>query len=154
MKLEEELKMQQFSSIFHKAVVNIMFTGNWLESRMQQSFRSYGITIPQYNVLRILRGQKGKPMSAFDIQERMIHRTSNVSRILEKLVEKEWVTRVSCDDNRRKIDVYITEAGLDLLQEADKVSEQLNEKIGLILDATAVNEFNYMLDNLRTNFDQ
>ncbi len=153
MKLEEELKMLQFSSIFHKASVNILFTGHWLESKMQQSFKTYGITIPQYNVLRILRGRKGEPMSAFDIQERMIHRTSNVSRILEKLVEKKLVTRLHCNDNRRKIDVYITEAGLSLLQEADKVTVEINEKFSHIMDAKEAHDFNFWLDNLRSNFE-
>src|SRR5690606_27561741 len=141
MKLEEELKMQQFSSIFHKAAVNILFTGHWLESKMQQSLKIYGITIPQYNVLRILRGNKGAPLSAFDIQERMIHRTSNVSRILEKLVEKKLVLRNDNDANRRKIEVYLTDAGRALLERADIVSDELNEQMKLIMDAQQANDF-------------
>ncbi len=89
---------------------------------MQKNLKSFNITTPQYNVLRILRGQKGQPMSAFAIQERMLHRTSNVTRILEKLVEKDLVTRESKSSNRRMIDVMLTAKGAELLRATDEMA--------------------------------
>lgn len=105
---------------------------------MQQKLKHYNITTPQFNVLRILRGQKGKPMSAFAIQERMIHRTSNVTRILEKLVEKQLVTRESSTVNRRMIDVKLTDAGLQLINSMDAVAlENYTQMAGAITEAEA-----------------
>lgn len=143
MKLDEELKMQQFISDFQKVHLNIIFTSNWLESLMQRQLKQFGLTISQFNVLRILRGQKGKPMSAFAIQERMIHRTSNVTRIIEKLVEKNLVTRKHCSTNRRMVDVQLTDEGLKLINSTDNIT---NEAYGLIAKAISETEAKYLSD--------
>ncbi len=125
MNLEQEIKMQRFTNEFQRAYLNVIFTANFLETRTHQQLKQFNLTPPQFNVLRILRGQKGQPMSALAIQERMIHRTSNVTRILEKLVEKKLVTRENKPDNRRMIDVLITEKGLELLNEASVLVDNL-----------------------------
>ncbi|MFT4061971.1 MAG: MarR family transcriptional regulator [Edaphocola sp.] len=124
MKLEDELKTTHFESKYHKAYLNLVFTASMLEHAMQQLLKGLDLTTPQLNVLRILRGQKGKPMSAFAIQERMVHRTSNVTRIIDKLVEKKLVSRTFCADNRRKVDIVATGTGLELLKKADKLVQE------------------------------
>ncbi len=149
MKLEEELKMPQFTSDFQRAYLNIIFTGNWLEARMQQHLKSFGITTPQFNVLRILRGQKGNPMSAFAIQERMIHRTSNVTRIIEKLVEKKLVTREHCSTNRRRVDVAITEEGLELINSTDAITSQSYELMTQAITEVEARYLGEWLDKIR-----
>lgn len=128
MKLEDELR-QQFTDNFQRAYLNVIFTANWMETNVQQMLKDFNITAPQFNVLRILRGQKGKPMSAFAIQERMIHRTSNVTRILEKLVEKKLVTRENSTVNRRMIDVKLTPEGLELINSTDEVVNQSYKRL-------------------------
>lgn len=150
MKLDDELKMHQFIDNFQKAYLNIIFTGTWIETRMQQQLKEYNITAPQYNVLRILRGQKGVPMSAFAIQERMIHRTSNVTRILEKLVEKKLVTRDSCSKNRRMIDVKLTAEGLKLLNDTDDLVTHNYQEIAAVLSSGEALQLSDWLDAIRT----
>ena len=99
-----------------RAFLNIMVTGTWLEGRMNTLLKPYGLTEPQFNVLRILRGQQGASMNLYEISERMVHPTSNVSRIIDKLLEKGWVLRKACEENRRRVDITITPAGLKLLE--------------------------------------
>lgn len=149
MKLEEELKMQKFSDNFQRAYLNIIFTANWMEASMQQQLKQYNITAPQFNVLRILRGQKGNPMSACAIQERMIHRTSNVTRILEKLVEKNLVTRDSSPNNRRMIDVKLTEEGLELINSTDDLAKAVNAKLAAVLSDDDARNLGDWLDKIR-----
>lgn len=149
MKLEDELKMQQFTDNFQRAYLNIIFTANWMEAGMQQKLKQYNLTAPQFNVLRILRGQKGNPMSAFAIQERMIHRTSNVTRILEKLVEKNLVTRDSSPGNRRMIDVKLTEEGLSLINSTDIIPKEAHEKMASVLSEEDARNMGDWLDKIR-----
>ncbi|PSK89866.1 MarR family winged helix-turn-helix transcriptional regulator [Taibaiella chishuiensis] len=149
MKLEDELKMQQFTDNFQKAYLNILFTGNWLEARMQKSLKVFNITTSQYNVLRILRGQKGQPMSAFAIQERMLHRTSNVTRILEKLVEKGLVTRESKSSNRRMIDVMLTAKGAELLKASDEMANESHLQFARTISEAEALQMSDWLDTIR-----
>ncbi|WP_118976485.1 MarR family winged helix-turn-helix transcriptional regulator [Taibaiella koreensis] len=149
MRLEDELKMQQFTDNFQRAYLNIIFTASWMETSMQQRLKHYNITTPQFNVLRILRGQKGKPMSAFAIQERMIHRTSNVTRILEKLVEKNLVTRESSPVNRRMIDVRLTSEGLDLVNSTDTMAIDAYKQMACAMNEEEARLMGDWLDKIR-----
>lgn len=148
MKLEDELR-QQFTDNFQRAYLNVIFTANWMETNVQQMLKDFNITAPQFNVLRILRGQKGKPMSAFAIQERMIHRTSNVTRILEKLVEKKLVTRENSTVNRRMIDVKLTDEGLELINSTDEVVNQSYKRLSEILTDEQAGKMADWLDLMR-----
>ncbi len=112
--------MRDIDDAYQRAYLNIMFTAATLESEAANILKPYGISLPQFNILRILRGQKDQPISATDIKERMLHKNSNVTRILDKLIEKKLVHIVGCKHNRRKIDVTITEEGLQLLKSLDK----------------------------------
>lgn len=141
MKLEEELKMKQFESPHHRTLLNIMFTSSWLGDRMSGITKPYDISEQQYNVLRILRGQKGNPVNLMDIQQRMLHKTSNATRLVEKLRQKRLVERILCEQNRRKVEISITRKGLDLLAELDPILntkdvemfKTLNEKEAIML---------------------
>lgn len=129
MKLEEELKMKSFENQYHRVALNIMFTGNWLMERVNTVLKPFGLSDQQYNVLRILRGQKGKPANLFMIQERMIHRMSNATRLVEKLRQKGLVERKICEENRRMVEITITNKGLKLL---DKIQPQISTNNDLI----------------------
>ena len=91
MGLAEELKQSHFQTEATKAVVNVIYTGNWIIQRQQEMFKPFGVTMQQYNVLRILKGQQGKPMTVLAITERMLDRMSNASRLVDKLLEKQLV---------------------------------------------------------------
>ena len=106
-------------------VVTALRVGNQFNEELNQFVKTYGISLPQFNVLRILRGQKGTPANLSTINQRMIHKMSNTTRLVDKLIEKTLVQRRICAQNRRKIEIFITEAGLLLLSDID---HQLNEK--------------------------
>ena len=120
MRLEDEIKQPTFQSQAQKAYLNILFTASWLSQRQLVAFRPLGLTSPQFNVLRILRGQHPKPATVALLIDRMLDKTSNASRIVDKLEEKHLVTRTVCPANRRAVDIRITEAGLRLLQQVDE----------------------------------
>ena len=119
MKIEEEIKSTIDIGIARKVLLNISFTKNVLGDRFQEIMKPYDLSNEQYNVLRILRGQKGKPVNMSDIQERMIAKNSNTTRLIDKLLLKEMVTRKECPANRRKIEILITDKGLDVLAKLD-----------------------------------
>jgi len=119
MKIEDEIKQPTFHDLYQKAHINVMYTAGWLGQRQAAIFRNYGITPPQFNILRILRGQHPKPATVNLLIERMLDKTSNASRIVDKLEAKLLVTRTICPSNRRAVDIRITEAGLVLLQQMD-----------------------------------
>jgi len=99
-------------------------------------------------VLRILRGQKGKPANLSTIQERMIDRSSNTSRLIDKLVAKNMVERKRCPDNRRKVEIMITDEGLNMLEKLDEVTEENNKEILKGLSETDLENLNQLLDTI------
>ena len=119
MKIEDEIKQAAFRDDFQKAYINLIFTANWLQQQQSAFFKQFGLTLPQFNILRILRGQHPKPATVNLLIERMLDKTSNASRIVDKLEAKELVTRRVCPGNRRAVDIRISEAGLALLVQLD-----------------------------------
>jgi DNA-binding MarR family transcriptional regulator len=148
MRLEQELKQEKFSNEYEKMVVNILFTGSWLANQNAARLKPFGLTPEQYNVLRILRGAHPKPMMSTDIAARMIDRSSNATRLVDKLQQKGWVKREICENNRRQVDISITEAGLDVLYRIDIGREEWLKNLTTIPKAEA-EELNNMLDKLR-----
>ncbi|HYM19422.1 MAG TPA: MarR family transcriptional regulator [Candidatus Kapabacteria bacterium] len=148
MKIEEEIKQPKFRSEFHKLVINVSFTSNWLTRIGMQILKPYKLTTQQFNVLRILRGQYPKPSSINLITDRMIDKMSNASRLVDKLVAKGLVDRTVCPNDRRQVDVLITEKGSKLLTELD-------EKIGTWethiegLNEKEAKQLNILLDKMR-----
>ena len=135
MKLEEELQQKKFSSEVLKAILNIEFTGNWLDSEANRVLKPFGISSQQYNVLRILKGQGDNAISVNNIMSRMINKMSNASRLVEKLRQKDLIERVTCESDRRQVDVRITKKGLQLLVDSgesmnkyDRMKSKLTEK--------------------------
>ncbi len=103
------------------AVFQLIKTGHWITDQVNTLLKDYGISEPQYNVLRILKEQKGTPITVQEILVQMIQRSSNVTRLIDKLIDKEYVQRKECPTNRRKMDITITETGTLLLKDLDKV---------------------------------
>jgi DNA-binding MarR family transcriptional regulator len=129
--LAEELQMSGFWSPYQKVLLNLMFTSARWEARVQELLKGYGLTEQQYNVLRILKGQQGKPLNLYMIQDRMIHRMSNATRIVEKLRQKGLADRLICESNRRQVEVSITERGIHLL---DRVTPEMQGLVGQMAD--------------------
>lgn len=148
MKLEEEIIQQNFDSEYHKAAVNIIYTSNWLMDIHAKVIKPYNITVQQYNILRILRGQYPKVVNLKLIKKRMLDKMSDVSRLVERLREKELVERKVCPSDRRHMDIYITEKGLNLLQNLEEEINKINHSLTL-LDVDEIILLNKLLDKLR-----
>lgn len=132
-----------------KAVLNIIYTQNVINESFHEVLKASDLSGEQYNVLRILRGQKGCPANMFAIQERMIARTSNTTRLVDKLLLKELVTRKVCPENRRKIEVQITQKGLDILAELDPKVIAHEAKFAQNLTNEELEQLNYLLEKFR-----
>jgi len=104
--------------------VSLLRVGNKMYEELNLFLKDYDLSLPQFNVLRILRGQKGMPANLSTINQHMIHKMSNTTRLIDKLIEKEYVRRTICSNNRRKIELFVTPNGLSLLNEIDKVLAQ------------------------------
>ena len=129
--------------------LNIIYTQSILADRFNEILKPYDLSSEQFNVLRILRGQKGKPANMCMIQERMIAKTSNTTRLIDKLLIKELVVRATCCENRRKVEVNITEKGLDLLAELDpKIVNYENTLINKLTPEQAI-ILNELLEKIR-----
>lgn len=148
MGLEEDIKQDKWKSQYTKALVNIIFTANWVTEKQYQLFKPYDITLPQYNVLRILRGQHPKPSTINLIIERMLDRMSNASRIVDKLEKKKLVIRKQCKADRRAVDVIISKKGLDLLAELDGIMESWEHGMKSLTEEEAM-QINQLLDKFR-----
>lgn len=148
MKIEEEIKQDKFHSEYQKLAINILFTSNWLSANSTKILKPYGISPQQYNVLRILKGQSPKAISVSNIMERMIDKMSNTSRLVEKLRQKELIERVTCESDRRQVDVKITHKGLALLE---KVNKEMNafKNIADNLNEQEAKTINQLLDKMR-----
>jgi len=145
MKIEEAIKTRKFTTSREKALVNILYTYGWLFNKEKDSFKPFGITPQQYNVLRILKGQYPKSISTCDIKERMLDKNSDASRLVDRMFTNGLVERTVSEFDKRKVDIKISERGIDLLQRvienrlmlentASALSEEDAETLSLLLD--------------------
>ncbi len=153
MSIETDIKQKKFRSPFQKLALNLMYTTKWLEYKQLESFKEHDITPQQYNVLRILRGQQGNPIKVSDITERMLDKSSNTSRLVDKLLAKNLAKRTSCESDRRAVDVVITEEGLALLKVLDPFIEDWENRFNIISEEEA-EQISALLDKLRENENQ
>jgi len=150
MKLEKLIKVNKPSGLSKRTVVNIILAGNHVSLRLNNVLKPFDITLQQFNVLRILRGQHGKALNLFEVQERMINKNSNSTRLIDKLVNKNYVKRVEDKQNRRKIKVSITNKGLDLINSLDEVVDLNEEKnITKNLNKAELEQLNALLEKIR-----
>ncbi|NOY61518.1 MAG: MarR family transcriptional regulator [Calditrichaeota bacterium] len=148
MRIEEELK-GRFRNEYHKGVINLIYTVKQLTYGFNQSLKKHGLTEPQYNILKILRGFRSEaPLSIGFIKERMLDKNSDVSRIVDKLYANGLVNRQESQIDRRQKDVDITESGLTLLQKMDDCEKMLDNLLSN-LSLEEVQELNRLLDKIR-----
>ena len=150
MKIEEIIKSNSAISIEKRTVLNIMFSQNIIADAFNDILKSFDLSVEQFNVLRILRGQKGKPANMCIIQERMIAKTSNTTRLVDKLLLKGLVNREVCEENRRKMEITITQKGLNLLMELDPKIEAHEHLFAKNLSSQELVQLNLLLEKYRT----
>lgn len=120
MEIEKEIASSKFENNYQKAIVNLIYTYGWLTNLLKQRLSKHKITLQQYNILRILRGQSPKPATINLLKERMLDKMSDASRIVERLVQKNLAERCVNDQDRRAVDIRISEKGLEILAKLDK----------------------------------
>lgn len=129
-------------------MLNLIYTTNWLTAKQDSLFKDSDITVQQYNVLRILRGQYPNPCSIKLIKERMLDRMSDTSRIVDKLFTKKLLQRSECPNDRRSVNVIITDKGLELLKSLDYIDD-ISKQMLKSLTNEEIDTLNHLLDKLR-----
>lgn len=150
MNIEEVIKSTVSLDIAKKVILNFTYTQNVIGDKFHEILKPYDLSREQYNVLRILRGQKGCPANLGIIQERMLAKNSNTTRLIDKLLLKEYVTREVCPENRRKIEVLITHKGLDILTELDPIVVEHEQLFANNLTQDELEQLNILLEKYRT----
>lgn len=148
MGIEEDILQNTFRHARQKAMINLLYTYGWTIERIKNFLAKEDITHQQYNILRILRGSSPEPLSTLQIRERMLDRMSDTSRIVDRLIVKELVTKVVCSKDKRLVDVTITGKGQTLLKKLDASSAEIDAVMKNLTEAEA-ETLSRLLDKLR-----
>lgn len=146
--LQNEVKTSKFENVFQQSLVNITFTYHWSNQKIKFILEPYEITVQQYNVLRILRGQYPSPATVNSIKSRVLDKMSDVSRIIDRLIQKNFVLKTVNNYDKRAVDIMIAEKGLILLKKMDKEVDFSNF-ISPNLTSEEATQLNILLDKLR-----
>jgi len=147
MSIDKDINQRKFRNDFQRAGINLIYTFNWINEQMKQLFDQYEITPQQFNILRILRGA-GEPLSTLQIRQRMLDKMSDTSRIVDRLIKKSLVKKLTCKADRRLVDVTITEKGLKLLEKMDRHDTDMDGVFKNLSEAEA-KTLNKLLDKIR-----
>jgi|TARA_B110000240_G_scaffold123032_1_gene137331 DNA-binding MarR family transcriptional regulator len=149
LKIEQEIEQENFDSEQQRLLINIMFTGNQFTLLSSRMLKQFSLTTQQFNVLRILRGQKGNPISVKDMHGRMLDSSSNVSRLVDKLLTKNLITRITCPNDRRKVELTIPKKGLQLLSEIDVFLKVIKKRLRSAITEDEAKIASRILDKFR-----
>jgi len=143
--LENILKSTSSISEAKATVISIFQINSKIKDTLLHQLKPHDLSIEQYNVMRILRGQKGKAINLQDIQTRMINKMSNTTRLVDKLLKKKFVKRIICKNNRRKVEISITDLGLSILDGLDPIIENTEQNITKHLNKQELKQLNNLL---------
>ncbi|WP_103865031.1 MarR family winged helix-turn-helix transcriptional regulator [Aquimarina sp. I32.4] len=150
MKIEKIIKTETALPLSKKVVINLLYTENWIMDKINMVLKPYDISLQQFNVLRILNGQKEKPANLSTIQERMVNKMSNTTRLVDKLIKKGYVQRVTCPSNRRKVEITITKQGKSFLDKVSLEIEQFENQVTSKFSEEDLILLNNLLNKLRS----
>jgi DNA-binding MarR family transcriptional regulator len=128
-KIEEEIQQTKFGTSHEKAIINIIFTANYIQDKFKSEFKKFDISLPQYNVLRILKGKKGEQSTCGQIKNVMLDKNPDVTRLCDKLFEKKYIHRSLNPNNRREVLLSISEHGLKLIEEISPMFESIYQHL-------------------------
>ena len=149
MKIEEAIKQKKFQNEYQKASINLFYTQAWLQLQIVQKLKPFNISPQQFNILRILRGQHPKPASIRELTDRMLDKASNASRLVDKLLVKGFVTKTTCKNDNRRMEVLITNEGLRMLKKASLEVEGKIDRVFSMLTEDEARQFNDLLDKIK-----
>ncbi len=148
MGIEKDIQQARFRNIYQKVTVNLIYTLGWMRDQTKTFLESEDITLQQFNILRILRGSYPKPLSTLQIRERMLEKMSDTSRIVDRLITKGLVKKIVCKNDRRLVDVIISDKGKKLLERLDAKEDQLDAIVGNLSEKDA-STLSDLLDRIR-----
>mgnify|MGYP003549731129 FL=1 len=148
MGIEKDIQQTKFRNAHQKAAINLIYTLSWMRDKTRCIFDAEDITSQQFNILRILRGRVPQPLSTLQIRERMLEKMSDTSRIVDRLISKGLVKKVTCKTDRRLVDVIITDKGKKLLERLDEKQNEIDGVLGNLSEKDA-NILSDLLDQIR-----
>jgi DNA-binding MarR family transcriptional regulator len=150
MGIEKDIHQSKFANSGQKAMINLLYTYGWVIEKIKKFLAEEDITHQQFNILRILRGSHPQPLSTLQIRERMLDKMSDTSRIVDRLVVKQLAKKVICPNDKRLVDVTITEKGQKLLKKLDGEADPV-KGIMSSLNEKEAEQLSLLLDKLRNN---
>ncbi|WP_179336725.1 MarR family winged helix-turn-helix transcriptional regulator [Winogradskyella ludwigii] len=147
--LNKILKTEANISLHQASVINVFQTSVWMKDDLLLELKPFDLSLEQFNVLRILRGQNGNAINLQDIQERMVSKMSNTTRLVDKLLKKKFVKRTICKTNRRKVEIVITDLGLETLKTIDPIIDSTEKNITKNLTQDELIQLNTLLIKLK-----
>ena len=147
--LNKILKTEANISLHQASVINVFQTSVWMKDDLLLELKPFDLSLEQFNVLRILRGQNGNAINLQDIQERMVSKMSNTTRLVDKLLKKKFVKRTICKANRRKVEIVITDLGLETLKTIDPIIDNTEKNITKNLTQDELIQLNTLLIKLK-----
>jgi DNA-binding MarR family transcriptional regulator len=148
MGIEQDIQQAKFRNHHQKAAINLIYTLSWMREKTKSIFEAEDITPQQFNILRILRGSFPQPLSTLQIRERMLEKMSDTSRIVDRLIAKGFVKKITCKNDRRLVDVIITDKGKKLLERLDTRQDEIDGVLGKLSEKDA-NILSDLLDKIR-----
>jgi len=148
MKIEDEIKQKKFKDNWQKALINLHFTSNFFRDKLLAQLKEYKINDQHYNILRILKGRYPNAVCPGDIKEVLINKRGDLTRLLDKLNKLGYIDRSTNQENRRMVDVYITEAGIQLLDELQSTVDNINSITNKLSSEEAA-QLSTLLDKIR-----
>lgn len=148
MGIDKDIQQTKFRNVHQKAAINLIYTMGWMRDRTKAVFDSEEITPQQFNILRILRGSFPNPLSTLQIRERMLEKMSDTSRIVDRLIAKGVVKKITCKKDRRLVDVIITDKGKKMLERLDTRQDEIDGVLGNLSEDDA-NILSNLLDKIR-----
>lgn len=148
MGIDQDIQQAKFRNNYQKAAINLIYTLSWMRERTKAIFEAEDITPQQFNILRILRGSFPQPLSTLQIRERMLEKMSDTSRIVDRLIAKGLVKKLTCKNDRRLVDVIITDKGKKMLERLDTRQDEIDGVLGN-LSETEATRLSELLDKIR-----
>jgi DNA-binding MarR family transcriptional regulator len=149
MKIEESINQKAFENNLHKAVVNILYTGNWLRDAHQLAIKPFDLLLQHYNVLRILKGKYPQHTTPSEIKSVMLDKGNDLTRLLDKMETKQLIARHTCPENRRKMNISITEKGLEIVKQISEKLKEQGREYEKNLSETEAETLSKLLDKMR-----
>jgi len=148
-RIEEAIKQSKFQDVYQKALINLIYTANCLRDEQVKILKPFDLLPQHFNIMRILKGRHPRPICPGEIKEVMLDKANDLTRLLDKLERKGLIQRNLCPTNRRKMDITLTQAGLELLEKMNRIMDQTHDALKKRLSDREAASLSHLLDKMR-----